>query len=79
MINEEKENLSFDPEILREKYLLERDKRVRADGNDQYVEVKGDFSYFVEDPYVTESISSCLLYTSPSPRDATLSRMPSSA
>ena len=25
------------------------------------------------------SISSCLLYTSPSPRDATLSRMPSSA
>ena len=31
---------------------------------------------------VTESIadsSSCLLYTSPSPRDATLSRMPSSA
>ena len=57
MINEEKENLSFDPEILREKYLQERDKRVRADGNDQYVEVKGDFSYFVEDPYVTESIS----------------------
>ena len=57
MINEEKENISFDPEILREKYLQERDKRVRADGNDQYVEVKGDFSYFVEDPYVTESIS----------------------
>ena len=57
MISEEKENLSFDPEILREKYLQERDKRVRADGNDQYVEVKGDFSYFVEDPYVTESIS----------------------
>ena len=25
------------------------------------------------------SLSSCLLYTSPSPRDATLSRMPSSA
>ena len=53
MINEEKENISFDPEILRQKYLQERDKRVRADGNDQYVEVKGDFSYFVEDPYVT--------------------------
>ena len=27
----------------------------------------------------TESNKSCLLYTSPSPRDATLSRMPSSA
>ena len=29
-------------------------------------------------PYVTENYT-CLLYTSPSPRDATLSRMPSSA
>ena len=27
----------------------------------------------------TEAIITCLLYTSPSPRDATLSRMPSSA
>ena len=27
----------------------------------------------------TNNTSSCLLYTSPSPRDATLSRMPSSA
>ena len=26
-----------------------------------------------------ETLSTCLLYTSPSPRDATLSRMPSSA
>ena len=28
---------------------------------------------------ITDAIASCLLYTSPSPRDATLSRMPSSA
>ena len=28
---------------------------------------------------VGDTITSCLLYTSPSPRDATLSRMPSSA
>ena len=28
---------------------------------------------------VTEAEQACLLYTSPSPRDATLSRMPSSA
>ena len=28
---------------------------------------------------ISENIGSCLLYTSPSPRDATLSRMPSSA
>ena len=31
------------------------------------------------DVHVTEAPSHCLLYTSPSPRDATLSRMPSSA
>ena len=30
------------------------------------------------DPFVADHLS-CLLYTSPSPRDATLSRMPSSA
>ena len=29
--------------------------------------------------YVTLARETCLLYTSPSPRDATLSRMPSSA
>ena len=30
-------------------------------------------------PFPFEKVSTCLLYTSPSPRDATLSRMPSSA
>ena len=29
--------------------------------------------------FINPVVSSCLLYTSPSPRDATLSRMPSSA
>ena len=33
--------LDFDPDALREKYRQERDKRLRADGNDQYVEVEG--------------------------------------
>ena len=28
---------------------------------------------------IVDLVSACLLYTSPSPRDATLSRMPSSA
>ena len=32
-----------------------------------------------ECPYVVRHYKDCLLYTSPSPRDATLSRMPSSA
>ena len=45
-------NVSFDPDQLREKYREERDKRVRADGNDQYIEVSGDFSHYIDDPYV---------------------------
>jgi hypothetical protein len=31
--------LDFDPEALRAKYQEERDKRIRVDHNDQYVEV----------------------------------------
>ena len=48
----ENDALGFDPDALREKYREERDKRLRADGNDQYLEVKGDFAHFVDDPYV---------------------------
>src|SRR5271166_1379088 len=42
----------FDPDALRAKYREERDKRIRTDGNEQYVEVKGDFSRYIDDPYV---------------------------
>jgi len=42
----------FDADAMREKYNMERDKRLRADGNDQYEEVIGDFSRFIDDPYV---------------------------
>src|SRR5271167_23230 len=42
----------FDPDALREKYRQERDRRVRADGSQQYVEVQGDFSRYIDDPYV---------------------------
>jgi cyclohexanone monooxygenase len=44
--------MAFDPDALRERYRAERDKRLRAEGNDQYVEVKGDFARYVDDPYV---------------------------
>ena len=44
--------LGFDPDILRERYREEREKRLRPDGNAQYIEVKGDFSRYVDDPYV---------------------------
>ena len=36
---------------LRERYLLERDKRLRADGNDQYLEPTGRFEGITDDPY----------------------------
>jgi cation diffusion facilitator CzcD-associated flavoprotein CzcO len=38
-------------EALRRRYAHERDKRLRPDGNDQYLELKGQFSRFLEDPY----------------------------
>lgn len=44
--------LGFDPASLREKYLAERDKRLRAEGNAQYVEMTGRFAHFLGDPYV---------------------------
>ncbi len=44
--------IDFDPEALHEKYLAERDKRLREDGISQYVEVKAEFSRYVDDPYV---------------------------
>ena len=44
--------IDFDPDALKQRYLAERDKRLREDGNDQYVEVKAQFSHFLEDPYV---------------------------
>ncbi|MGH0031631.1 MAG: flavin-containing monooxygenase, partial [Myxococcota bacterium] len=44
-------DLGFDPDALRDKYRQERDKRLREDGNEQYVEVKGEFAHFLDDPY----------------------------
>jgi len=44
-------DLGFDPDALRERYRQEREKRLRPDGNAQYIEVKGDFSRYVDDRY----------------------------
>jgi len=41
----------FNPDELRERYRRERDKRLREDGNDQYVEVRDQFAHFLDDPY----------------------------
>lgn len=36
----------FDPDALREKYRQERDKRLRTDGNQQYIEVTGQYAHY---------------------------------
>ncbi|MBJ66181.1 MAG: monooxygenase [Rhodobiaceae bacterium] len=46
----------FDPDALAKKYRIERDKRLRQDGNDQYQEISGEFSYFAEDPYINKEL-----------------------
>jgi cation diffusion facilitator CzcD-associated flavoprotein CzcO len=39
-------------DAMHARYRAERDKRLRPDGNDQYVEVTGVFEHYVDDPYV---------------------------
>lgn len=48
--------LGFDPSALKAKYLAERDKRLRADANEQYVEMAGKFAHFLDDPYIEAPI-----------------------
>lgn len=48
--------LDFDPAALKAKYLAERDKRLRADANNQYVEMAGKFAHFLDDPYIDQPI-----------------------
>ena len=41
----------FDPVALRRRYDQERDRRLRADGNAQYVELSGEFAHYLADPW----------------------------
>ena len=52
------EGLNFDPEALRAKYATERDRRVRPDGQAQYVEASGKFAHYGHgDPYADTGFS----------------------
>jgi cyclohexanone monooxygenase len=55
-------NLGFDPDALRDRYRVERDKRLRADGNEQYREVVGQFAHYLEDPYVKPGFTRAPLF-----------------
>jgi cation diffusion facilitator CzcD-associated flavoprotein CzcO len=41
----------IDTDALRRKYAEERDKRLRPDGNDQYLRLTGDFAHYLDDPH----------------------------
>ena len=43
----------IDTEAVRARYRAERDKRLRDDGNEQYIEPTGSFGHYLEDPYIT--------------------------
>ncbi|MFN0094285.1 MAG: flavin-containing monooxygenase [Dehalococcoidia bacterium] len=47
---------AVDLDALRAKYRAERDKRLRAEGNDQYVEMADHFAHYRDDPW-TQPIS----------------------
>ena len=53
----------------------EQQKGVHVEEEDEAISIEED----LESGGMDEETEDCLLYTSPSPRDATLSRMPSSA
>ncbi len=46
------EELTFDPDALRQRYRRERAKRLRADANDQYIHIAGEYAHYLDDPYV---------------------------
>ena len=62
----ESDSLNFDS------YLISSDDIVYSDNNPSWGDIPTSVDYVLD-------YRGCLLYTSPSPRDATLSRMPSSA
>jgi cation diffusion facilitator CzcD-associated flavoprotein CzcO len=49
--NEGLDRPAIDKKALLAKYIEERDKRLRADGNAQYLQLKGRLAHYLEDPY----------------------------
>ncbi len=49
--------LGFDPDALRRKYAVERERRLRPDAEAQYQQTDGQFERYNEDPHVTEPLA----------------------
>src|SRR6266568_1471504 len=50
------EQTSANTESLHRKYLQERDKRLRSEGDAQYIEAKGAFADFARDTHIAEPL-----------------------
>ena len=72
----------LDPEGLslpaQRESCIRKAEELGAEVVDEYVD-RGESAKTVDRPQFRKMVSRCLLYTSPSPRDRTRSRMPSSA
>ena len=60
-------------------HLNERVEELKKNQNRWHVKTSSGVEFDVAAIVIAGGVGSCLLYTSPSPRDAALSRMPSSA
>ena len=60
-------------------WLQKRYRKANYQVREELSQLNSDFQENLQGLEVVQMFRSCLLYTSPSPRDATLSRMPSSA
>jgi cyclohexanone monooxygenase len=49
--------LEFDPRALREKYRVERDRRLRSEGNKQYIKIEGEYSNFLTDHFAGKPVA----------------------
>lgn len=47
----DQQEAAIDIEALREKYRIERERRLRTDASAQYVEMKGEFARYLDDPW----------------------------
>src|SRR3954464_15398418 len=45
------QGFGFDPEALRDRYRIERDRRLREDAAAQYVRTTGKYAHYLDDPY----------------------------
>ena len=66
----------------RQQAMVVSDEQAAAESSQSYTQLIGEASKsqtLDDDPAQLARIKACLLYTSPSPRDRTRSRMPSSA